>query len=77
MLVTLALIDYLGRVGAYFAGENAYWGETYTEDTSLHMLDSVLRQVNGSVSLLFLILGPVYIIGLLVQVLRTRREQKK
>lgn len=76
-LVSLAFVNYLVRVGAYFAGENVYWGETYPEDTSLHMLDSVLRQVNGPISLLFLILGPVYAIGLLFQIFRIRNKEEE
>lgn len=75
LLVVLALIDYLVRVGAYFAGENAYWGETYPKGTLLYTLDSVFRQINGPISLMFLILGPVYALWLFVRFLRIRSDR--
>jgi len=75
LLVVLALIDYLVRVGAYFAGENAHWGETYLKGTLLYTLGSVLRQINGPVSLIFLIIGPVYALWLFVRFLRIRSDR--
>lgn len=72
LLVSLALVDYSVRVGAYYAGENEW--ATYPDGTTLHALNSVLRQVNGPISLLFLLLGPVYALWLFVRFLRIRSD---
>jgi hypothetical protein len=60
LIVVLAVVDYLVRVGSYFAGSSAW--ETYPPDTIIYMLNSTFREVNAEVGMFMFIGGPVYML---------------
>lgn len=60
LIVVLTIVDYLVRIGSYFAGSSAW--ETYPRDTIIYMLSSAFREVNAGAAMFMLIGGPVYVL---------------